>query len=110
MQIDDSHWTYEEFLAFLLVYGAQMTSSISPEEKAFIKARTGINDIDKIVKQVNRISDMEAIDVITDYRKRYLQTADKEQKVRHDLEDLLKATDKPSQLDSVIIHIIEKLV
>lgn len=110
MQIDDSHWSYEEFLAFLLVYGAQMTNDISTEEKAFIKARTGINDIDKIISQVNRVSDIEAIDIISDYRKRYLHTIDKEQKVRHDLEDLLKTTDKPSQLDSAIIHIIEKLV
>lgn len=110
MQIDDSHWSYEEFLAFLLVYGAQMTANVSPEEKSFIKARTGINDIDKIIKQVNSMSDIEAIDIITDYRKRYLHTPDKEKKVRHDLEDLLKANDKPSQLDSAIIHIIEKLV
>lgn len=110
MQVDDTHWTYNEFLAFLLVYGAQMTANINAEEKAFIKARTGITDIDKIVAQVNNMSDIEAIDIISDYRHRFLQTADKEEKVRHDLEDLLETNDKPSQLDNVIIHILEKLV
>lgn len=110
MHIDDTHWTYNEFLAFLLTYGAQMTATVTDEEKAFIKQRTGITDIDKIVSKLNSVSDVEAIEIITDYRKRFLQTPDKEEKVRHDLEDLLKTNDKPSQLSNVIIHILEKLV
>ena len=110
MQVNDSAWTYNEFLAFLLVYGAQMTTTITLEEKAFIQARTGISDIDKIVKQLDDMSDIEAIEVIGDYRQRFLHAEDTKQKVRQDLEDLLKTNDKPSQFDHVIIHIIEKLV
>lgn len=110
MQVNDSAWTYNDFLAFLLVYGAQMTTTITPEEIAFIQARTGATDIDRIIAQVNDMSDVEAIEIIGDYRQRFLQAEDKKEKVRHDLEDLLKSNDKPSQLDNVIIHIIEKLI
>ena len=110
MQVNDSAWTYNDFLAFLLVYGAQMTNTVTPEEIAFIKARTGAADVDGIIAQVNSMSDIEAIEIIGDYRQRFLQAEDKKEKVRHYLEDLLKSNDKPSQLDNVIIHIIEKLI
>ena len=46
--LDNNTWSYNEFLAFLMVYGAQMNQGLTVEELNFIKTRTGIEDIDKI--------------------------------------------------------------
>lgn len=110
MAIDDSNWSYEEFLAFIMVYGARMNTEITPTELEFIRNRTGINDIDKIKAKVDEVSDIEAIDIIDDYKKRYLNSPEKEEKVRKDLEDLLQTETRHTQLEQVLIHIIEKLL
>lgn len=108
--MNDSNWSYNEFLAFLLVYGAEMNSPLSKEELAFIQQRTQITDIGKIKSKVDSVSDAEAVDVIDDYRKKFLDTKEKEDRVRKDLEDLLKTTSYHSQLEKTVVHILERLI
>lgn len=110
MKIDDSNWTYNEFLAFLLIYGAEMNYPLTKEELAFIKNRTSISDIEKIKNKVESVSDSEAIEIIDDYCKRFLDTPAKKDKVRADLEDLLNTGGLHSQLEKAGIHILEKFI
>lgn len=110
MTTEHTNWTYNEFLAFLLVYGAQITATITPEELEFIKQRTGIADINRIKARLDAVSDIEALDIIEEYRKTYLNTPEKEQKARQDLEDLLKAQHTHKQLDKVLVHILERII
>ena len=60
MNMDKPTWTYNEFLAFLLIYGAEMNYKLSTEELDFIKAKTGIQDVAAIKAKVNGMSDAEA--------------------------------------------------
>jgi transcription antitermination factor NusG len=110
MKLDDSNWTYNEFLAFLMVYAAEMNMELSIEELEFIRSRTGIESITGIKAKVNSVSDAEAIEIVEDYRTRYLETPEQKQKVRHDLEDLLKAQNSPNQLEKVVVHILERII
>jgi hypothetical protein len=110
MKVDNSQWTYNEFLAFLMVYAAELNMQLPEAELEFIRSRTGINDIAKIKKVVDGVSDIEAIDIIEDYRKVYLNTPEKEEKVRQDLEDLLKTQNKHTQLENVLVHILELII
>ncbi len=110
MHLDNTQWTYNEFLAFLLIYGAEMNVPLTQEELNFIKQRTGIADIQKIKSRVDSVGDMEAIEIIDDYRKRYLDTPEKEEKVRKDLEDLLNTGGVHSQLEKAGIHILERFI
>lgn len=110
MKVDNSQWTYNEFLAFLMVYAAELNMQLPTEELEFIRNRTGINDIAKIKQVVDGVSDVEAIEIIEDYRKIYLDTPEKEEKVRQDLEDLLKTQNKHTQLENVLVHILERII
>ncbi len=110
MHIDDKNWTYNEFLAFLMIYAAEMNYDLSPEEIDFIKQKTGIADIDKIKDAVHNASDIEAIEVIEDYRKLYLHSTEQEQKVRQDLEELLKSQNNNSQFENALVHILERII
>lgn len=110
MQQDSNSWSYNEFLAFLLVYGAQLDTSLPQEELDFIKNRTGITDIEKIKKQVASVSDIEALDIIEAYRKKYLDTKEKEDKVRQDLEGLLNSESRYAQLEKAVIHLLERII
>ena len=110
MTIDHSNWTYNEFLAFLLVYAAEMNYPLSKEELEFIRSRTQIVDILKIKATVDSVSDMEAIDIIEEYRKKYLDSKEKEVQAKTDLENLLKTPGIHSQLEKAGVHILEKIL
>jgi hypothetical protein len=110
MEVENTLWTYNEFLAFLLVYGAQLDADLPEDELEFIRKRTGISAIDMIKAKVDSLSDIEALDIIEDYRKIYLDTAAKKEKARHDLEGLLKTEGEHSQLEKAAVHMIEKLI
>ncbi len=110
MNIDDKDWTYQEFLAFLMIYAAEMNYDLSAEELEFIQQKTGVANIDKIKSAVHNASDIEAIEVIEDYRKLYLHSSEQEQKVRQDLEDLLKSQTNNSQFENALVHILERII
>ncbi len=106
----NNNWSYNEFLAFLMVYGAEMNQELTGEELDFIKTRTGIQDIEKIKKKVDSISDAEAIEVIDDYKSHYLSTPESKAKVKNDLEALLNTPGNHSQFEKVVVHLIERLL
>jgi hypothetical protein len=110
MSIEKENWTYNEFLAFLLLYGAQLDADLPEDEIEFIRQRTGINAIDKIKAKVDSLTDVEAIEVIDSYRNQYLDTAGKKEKVKADLEALLKTEGNHSQLEKAAVHMVEKLI
>jgi hypothetical protein len=110
MVTDNTAWNYNEFLAFLMVYGAGMNYELSNDELNFIKIRTGIDDIEKIKKQVDGMKDVEAIDLIDAYKQKYLPSTDAKIKVRKDLDELLKAPGMHSQLETVAVHLIERFI
>lgn len=110
MTLDNSNWTYNEFLAFLMVYAAEMNLDLSLEELEFIRHRTGIDSITAIKEKVDSVSDAVALDIIDDYRERYLNTPEQKAKVRHDLEDLLKAQTTTNQFEKAVVHILERII
>ncbi len=110
MTINHDNWSYNEFLAFLLVYAAEMNYPLSKEELAFIKERTQINDIEKIKATVDSVNDVSAIDIIEDYRKKYLHSKEKEDQAKADLQNLLKTPGIHSQLEKAGVHILEKII
>jgi hypothetical protein len=108
--LDNIALSYNEFLAFLMVYGAQMDQGLTTDELDFIKTRTGIQDIAKIKAKVESISDAEAIEVIDDYKGQYLSTPESKTKVKNDLEALLQTPGNHSQFEKVVVHLIERLL
>ena len=110
MKIDDSNWTYNEFLAFVLVFGAEMNAPLTAEELDYIKQRTQIADIQKIKAKVDSVNDVGGLEVIEHYREKYLNTKADVEKARKDLEGMLKTGGHHSQLEKIAVHLIEKLI
>lgn len=108
--INHHNWTYKEFLAFLLVYAAEMNYALTKQELEFIKERTQVNDIEKIKVTVEGVSDIAALDIIEDYRKKYLDTPEKKAQTKLDLDNLLKTPGIHSQLEKAAVHILERII
>jgi hypothetical protein len=110
MSTSNTNFTYNEFLAFVLVFVAEMNYPLSAEELLYIKQKTGVSDMDAIKQKVDAITDAEGLDLIDEYRKKYLINAVEEEKMKTDLENLLKTNGVHSQLEKVAAHMIEKLL
>ncbi len=108
--LNDLNWSYNEFLAFVLVFGAEMNVPLSKEELQFIQERTQIEDIGKIKAKVDSVSDTEGLDVIEHFRQKFLTAKEAEQKAKLDLEGLLKTPGKHSPFEKAAVHIIQKLI
>jgi hypothetical protein len=108
--INSLNWSYNEFLAFLMVYGAEMNQRLTHDELDFIKTRTGIQDIDKIKEKVHGMSDVEGIELIDNYKCKYLSTEESKSKAKSDLDELLKTPGNHTQFEKVVVHLMERLL
>jgi len=108
--VTSGNWSYNEFLAFLMVYGAEMNQQLTHGELDFIKTRTGIQDIEKIKAKVDGMSDAEGIELIDSYKCKYLSTEESKNKAKSDLDDLLKTPGNHTQFEKVVVHLMERLL
>ena len=76
-------WTRDEFIAYLLIYAAQINQIETEEEKEFIESRFDSKILRKIYKEINNDNDYQRIQkvMVYTYQKNYLSK---------DLDDLLK--------------------
>ena len=76
-------WTRDEFIAYLLIYAAQINQLETAEEKEFIESRFDSKILKNIYKEINNDNDYERIQkvMVYTYQNNFLS---------QDLEDLLK--------------------
>ena len=76
-------WTKDEFLAYLIIYAAQINQIETEEEKEFIQSRFDSKTLKKIYKEINSDNDYQRIQkvMVYTYQKSYQS---------HDLDNLLK--------------------
>ena len=83
MEDNKLSWTKNEFLAYLLIYAAQINQIETEEEKEFIESRFDSKILKNIYKEINSDNDYQRIQkvMVYTYQENYLS---------QDLEDLLK--------------------
>ena len=76
-------WTKDEFLAYLIIYAAQINQIETEEEKEFIESRFDSKILKKVYKEINSDNDYQKIQkvMVYTYQNNYLS---------QDLDDLLK--------------------
>ena len=76
-------WTRDEFIAYLLIYAAQINQIETEEEKEFIASKIDSQILKNIYKEINNDNDYQRIQkvMVYTYQKNYLSK---------DLDDLLK--------------------
>ena len=67
-------WTRDEFIAYLLIYAAQINQIETEEEKEFIESRFDLKMLEKIYKEINNDNDYQRIQkvMVYTYKNNYL--------------------------------------
>lgn len=110
MKSTTASWDYQHYFAYALIYIAEMHYNISPAELDFIKNHTGLESVAEIDALVKANSDIESMDILQEFKARFLNTPEKENAVRKDLEALFAVEHHHQQFEKAALHLIEKIL
>ncbi|MFZ1704243.1 MAG: hypothetical protein WAT79_07845 [Saprospiraceae bacterium] len=106
----DLTYSYNEFLALLLVYISHVDMDFSDEEKKMIKEKVGEQAMNKVIADFDKMSDFQAFQTLLDYKGVYFPTAEQKAEILEDMKKLFLADNDFSTLEKETYHFLEKLM
>ena len=102
-------WSKDEFLAYLLIYAAQINQIETEEEKEFIESRFNSKILKKVYKEINNDNDYQRIQkvMVYTYQKNYLsQDLDN---LLKEIKELLLCDGKFDATEQALYHYLKKI-
>ena len=102
-------WSKDEFLAYLLIYAAQINQIETEEEKEFIESRFDSKILKKVYKEINSDNDYQRIQkvMVYTYQENYLS-----QDLDHllkEIKELLLCDGKFDATEQALYHYLKKI-
>lgn len=93
-------WSYNHFVAFLLLYGAYADLDYSSREKKLILRHVDKEVLDAVEHQFDEMSDFEQLNLLTHLSRKYITTSQDRLKVKSLLNDLWQSDGEVTFLES----------
>lgn len=103
-------WSYNEFLAFLLIYIAHVDMEFSEEEKDFIRLRVGDSTYDKMVLEFEDMTDYQAFQSILDYKGVYYPTPEQKQELLDKMVAIFHADMDFNIMEKGVLQFMERMM
>ncbi|MBK8625791.1 MAG: hypothetical protein IPN86_09595 [Saprospiraceae bacterium] len=103
-------WSYNEFLAFLLIYISQVDMEFAEEEKAMIRNKVGEQTYDKMVAEFEAMSDYKAYETILSYKGVYFPTIEQKNELIDKMKDLFHADADFNIMEKELLHFLDKMM
>ena len=103
-------WSYNEFLAFLLIYISHVDMEFAEEEKAMIKKNVGLVTFDKMVAEFDSMSDYKAYETILSYKGVYFPTVEQKNELIVKMKDLFHADADFNIMEKELLHFLDKMM
>ena len=110
MKKNYENWTYQDFLAYVLIYAAASDFNISQEEKEYIQKRVEKDEFDKILKCFSKHSEFERIEVVKTLGKKFSNDIGSKSEIRKELVKLFYADDDYSILEKNFFLMLKKIM
>ncbi len=104
MGIELQDWKYEDYLAFLLLYAANADLNINEKEKKYMESRVGRSEYEKVLALFEELNDVERIDVIVEFKRRYCKDENALERIISDFRKMLEI-DHPMDAEEEAIFI-----
>lgn len=108
--MQNTNWSFNEFLAFLLIYAAHADIEFSNEEKEFIKDIVSKEIFDSICNEFNQLTDFQALDLILNYKDLYCSTQKEKKYLFEKLNDLFHVDGEFTQLEKELLVFLDRLL
>jgi hypothetical protein len=108
--MSELNYSYNEFLAFLLIYVAHVDMEFAEEEKEMIKKSVGEPTYEKMLKAFDAASDYQAYQTILNYKGLYYPTQDRKDELIDKMRDLFFADADFNIMEKELLHFLEKMM
>jgi len=95
MDANYNKWSYDEFIAFVMLYAANADYEIVEDEKELIIGKVGEKEYKELLKYSNNNHDTENINIILDLKKKHIKTEE-------DLAELFDQINEVINADGVV--------
>ena len=103
-------WSYEDFLAFILMYAAYADMELLEEELDLIEQQVGTERMKTAKKVMDKLNDNERIDLILSFREKYFPTKEDHEKLFADMKTIFLADGNYNQLEKMVLMYLKKIL
>ena len=103
-------WSYNEFLAFLLIYISHVDMEFADEEKDMIKKNVGTSTYDKMLAEFDDMIDYKAYETILSYKGVYFPTIKQKNELIDKMKDLFHADADFNIMEKELLHFLDKMM
>lgn len=108
--MDNSQLTKKEFIAFLLLFAANIDANINTDEIEYISKHLPKSKFEDLYKLFKDCSDNNCIDLICDYTELYFRTKEEKEALLTEVAVLLILDDKLSAVESHFINVMRNIL
>lgn len=101
---------YNEYLAFLLLYAADIDQQIKEEEKEIILTVVEQSEYKAIKKRFDKLNDYERIELIQSHKEEFISTEIDKEKILNDLKSIFLADDEYLAIEKAIFMYLKRLL
>lgn len=106
--VDTDHWDKSDYLAFALLYLAEIDGVLEPEELRYIIARLGKDHLDHILEASANCSDIECIGLLKEMRPRFYPGEIGLDSLRLEMQELCNVDGRFSNMEHRIVDMISR--
>lgn len=110
MSSDKPQWSYNEFLAYLLLYAANADFEINEEERKLLLSGLNTYDYNKISKAFDKCNDYERLQIIGTYRDLYYPDDESKEKILNDLRNVFLADEEYNSVERAVFMGLRKVL
>jgi len=103
-------WSYDEFVAFLLIYIANVDMDFAEEEKVMIRTKVGDAVFEKMVIIFESMSDYQAYETILSYKNIYYPSPETKAVLLEKMQDLFHADAEFNIMEKELFHFLERMM
>ena len=103
-------WSYNEFLAFLLIYIANVDMEFAEEEMTMIRKNVGEKTYEKMFTEFDSMSDFKAYETILSYKGVYYPTTEQKEELIEKMRDLFDADADFNIMEKELLHFLERMM
>ncbi|HPD65935.1 MAG TPA: hypothetical protein P5050_09425 [Bacteroidia bacterium] len=107
---NNPNWTYDEFLAFTLLYASSVDAKISDDEVKLIICKVGDDVCNKMFKEFSKLNEYERLQTILSFKELYFKDDKQKQKLLSDIKQLFLVDKKFDNLERGILFYLNRLL
>ncbi len=103
-------WSYNDFLAFLLIYAASADFTITDEERTRLALETGYDSYRKALLLFEAQSDYERLQTILYFKPRYFATQEEVEKMLQEVQNMYNVDEEYSVTKHNLLLLLRKVL